>query len=361
MAAVSDLHLGAPGSYFVIPGLQDRLWEGIRQAIGGKKLDLLILNGDVLDLAVSRHHSAYRAGRQFFNELAKTSILDVSRVLYIVGNHDHHLWTVIEEARMCRHFPEIPGERDGLSSYAQHGSAPESGSFCYAGDSPFAGIFPERLHDRLVFAYPFHAYTENSAPATPLRWFFHHGHYFDPYITPLKRDVARMGDLRGLEVANAAYLEALFYYLSWDTEQLEKGLYIVDLLPKYASYASFALRALGLDRSKSQAGVSDWKVGGHDGSEIERVLRNTPWRNKGAGVRERRVFVFGHSHIAGKKIRPEGEYYDLGGWVLESRPNTPIAEQRWARPAFFYRRGSTWGLTEFGLTEADRKHLMEVQ
>lgn len=106
---LSDLHFGQETSLLtnlakassepdageaspVLTGLVDCL-KGILKACGPKDgLPTLILNGDVLDLALSPTKEAAMAFERFIELVmpAKAPLFD--RIVTIAGNHDHHLW-----------------------------------------------------------------------------------------------------------------------------------------------------------------------------------------------------------------------------------------------------------------------------
>lgn len=66
----------------------------------GKTIPFLILNGDILELATSTYPISTTYFRLLLAELAKHNLFD--RVVYLPGNHDHGLWTIIRDT----HFIE---------------------------------------------------------------------------------------------------------------------------------------------------------------------------------------------------------------------------------------------------------------
>src|SRR5208337_2984599 len=95
IAALSDLHLGAPGSYLTLDSVRKKLtaslWENTRGQI-----DKLLLVGDIIDLTLGRTPGPWIEARRFFAEIFAPG-LDIGHVIYIPGNHDHHLWVMLVE------------------------------------------------------------------------------------------------------------------------------------------------------------------------------------------------------------------------------------------------------------------------
>ncbi len=96
---VSDLHLGEEDSIFMdLEGqFQPKVAEKIKNLIASKtdpqKLKYLILAGDAMDLSLASRPQAFKAFRGFlekFYDLFET-------LIYIPGNHDHHIWIALQE------------------------------------------------------------------------------------------------------------------------------------------------------------------------------------------------------------------------------------------------------------------------
>lgn len=113
---MSDMHLGADNSVLTNLGIADRcvdasipsqvlvkLIDCLRKLIS-QNLDgtrpTLILNGDIFEFALSTDNIAAMAFQRFI-ELAmpasRTDRLFADKIIYIPGNHDHHLWESARE------------------------------------------------------------------------------------------------------------------------------------------------------------------------------------------------------------------------------------------------------------------------
>jgi hypothetical protein len=134
---LSDLHLGAPNSLLshVAPGADDVdttepsvvlghviacLDDLLARMNGPDDRPTLVLNGDVLELALADDDEAIGTFRQFVRvALAEPRRFD--RVVYVPGNHDHHLWETSREEAYARHVASRPV--DAPLARAWHASA----------------------------------------------------------------------------------------------------------------------------------------------------------------------------------------------------------------------------------------------
>jgi UDP-2,3-diacylglucosamine pyrophosphatase LpxH len=122
--SMSDLHLGEEDS--VLTNLS--LGEPVPQPNGpgpcmlalvnylhaikgklnqGKPIPYLILNGDILELAISTYPVSTTYFRLFLTELAKRKLFD--RLIYLPGNHDHGLWSLIRDTQFVERLSEQSG------------------------------------------------------------------------------------------------------------------------------------------------------------------------------------------------------------------------------------------------------------
>jgi predicted phosphodiesterase len=66
----------------------------------GQKIKYLILLGDIIDVAVHEESDAFNLANDFFKTPICDSLTFMSffeNVIYIQGNHDHHLWRMLQE------------------------------------------------------------------------------------------------------------------------------------------------------------------------------------------------------------------------------------------------------------------------
>lgn len=110
---LSDIHLGEEDSIwmkFEQDGLAfddqvaSRIKNLIQSGTGQDRIEYLILAGDVLDLSLSSRVEAFKSFRHFLKEFVDL----FTTLVYVPGNHDHHVWFALQEE--ARIFSQI---RDG--------------------------------------------------------------------------------------------------------------------------------------------------------------------------------------------------------------------------------------------------------
>jgi predicted phosphodiesterase len=112
--SLSDMHLGEEDSLLtnlaldrpeIRPGspspclkaLVNYLHAVKRWLNEGRPIPFLVLNGDILELALADYPEAIPTFRVFLSEIALRRICD--RIVFIPGNHDHALWSLIRDSR----------------------------------------------------------------------------------------------------------------------------------------------------------------------------------------------------------------------------------------------------------------------
>lgn len=80
--------------------LRDQMWKGEKP--------VLVLNGDILELALCPMHKAAMAFQCFIKLLKDGRDFMFSRIICLPGNHDHHLWVMTREDQyrdyLCRNW-----------------------------------------------------------------------------------------------------------------------------------------------------------------------------------------------------------------------------------------------------------------
>jgi hypothetical protein len=125
---ISDLHLGAdnslltnlrPGTSEVDPTQPSAVLVQLAECLnslatlnGARRKPTLILNGDALELALALDNKAAMAFERFLEVLFPTNsepLVD-SQIIFIPGNHDHHLWETARETQYAQFLGNIlPG------------------------------------------------------------------------------------------------------------------------------------------------------------------------------------------------------------------------------------------------------------
>jgi UDP-2,3-diacylglucosamine pyrophosphatase LpxH len=107
---LSDLHLGARdsllthvhGSGEIADGPSDVLAafaNGLRETLAGQDKPQLVLLGDALDLGLSPFGDVSKSFLQLVDALFPAGGEDLVRreIIYVAGNHDHHLWRMAQD------------------------------------------------------------------------------------------------------------------------------------------------------------------------------------------------------------------------------------------------------------------------
>lgn len=123
---LSDMHLGADNS--VLTGIQpngidtdtsqpdavlSQLVTCLRELIGhneSKEKPILVLNGDILEMALAETNEAAMVFERFIELIFPKDgeALFDKNMLYIPGNHDHHIWETAREAQYVNFISGIP-------------------------------------------------------------------------------------------------------------------------------------------------------------------------------------------------------------------------------------------------------------
>jgi len=324
IAAISDMHLGAPTSYLTVESVRQRLLRSVVDHAKGH-LDLLVLVGDVIDLTVGRAPEPWVAAREFFAWMG-TWPVDIGRIVYIPGNHDHHVWVMLAE------YMEVLSKIGSLASTPVGGenTNPLLGT-AYPFWTPMHNLFPRELSEKVVFAYPFFYFPET---ITDTRFVFHHGHYFDRQITPLAGFAGkRYRSLAKIEAFNLPYIESLYYLCSWDPLVQKTELFFYDAMVN----GRLSLPGRTAELFNRILGGRGKQLGGCDLRQIDRMME---WIGfKSAQLRANDIWVFGHTHICDEypsSVAPKAlRLFDLGGWLLNHNPSFGNAGA-WSSPAIFY-------------------------
>ena len=89
----------------------------LRALIAENSMDIkptLILNGDIFEFALSTDNLAAMAFQRFLElamPRAKNDRLFAPKIVYIPGNHDHHLWESAREIQYANFLTTIPSEQ----------------------------------------------------------------------------------------------------------------------------------------------------------------------------------------------------------------------------------------------------------
>jgi predicted phosphodiesterase len=321
IVVLSDIHLGDSRSTLQGREVVDELIHELNQ---GKKIDELILLGDILDLAFSPFRLVIDRSRKFFNRIRG---LDIGKIVYIHGNHDFHIWLLHIEKRDIIE----PIRKEGLPEL------PDYISLFSGKKSFFSEVLPQNLEKKVVVRFPNYEFETGG-----IRYLLHHGHQvYGPCVLLMSPGEALhegkgLGDLL---IANSPIIELIYYHLE-RSEEMRKRL--EDAWKKYGSQGAIAVvikelldaRLPKLGRMIVHIIIKLWlwytkkrikKDRGTEIDEIENEIRDY-LTLCGRDAHNPLRFIFGHSHVpGGKKIGNNLTIVNCGSWLKEdSRHNTYV-------------------------------------
>ena len=312
--ALSDLHLGEPES--VLFNSEDRfnliditVKKIIEISKGDKKFDngieQLVLIGDIVDLSVASDEEAYKNAKIFLTSLLDK--VDIDKIIYIPGNHDHHLWVELlkkeygkDNFRDC--FPKIKVDSSILNKEIFIKN-------CLQNNYPA---------ERIEIYYPNYRFETDTA-----FYFFDHGHLFAQALDKLTN--ARMAkSLEDLEDKSYVFMEKVWYKIS--------RYKLIEFF--FDWFRKVKLEFWGSKSIKKTTFREDGKtlLDNYVREKVIWYLREICGiKNE---VKKDFHFVFGHTHHGGRllksdrKVRVNGKFISLwntGGWIVPSEVFSPDA------------------------------------
>jgi len=220
---LSDLHLGARESLLThVHGdgeIADKpskvlmaFANGLSETLSNQKKPQLVLLGDALDLGLSPFGDVSKSFLQLldaFYPLDGPDLFD-REIIYIAGNHDHHLWRIAQDNGFLSALEngQIPGDLDAVTAIFGTPS-----HHCRLMES----LFTRRPHlcDASVrIAYPNWGLFDGGTKRAVV---MHHGHYLDGMYRALSNmraflqdGEARPATMRQLEQENGPWIDFLW-------------------------------------------------------------------------------------------------------------------------------------------------------
>ncbi|MEK7846275.1 MAG: metallophosphoesterase, partial [Nitrospinota bacterium] len=192
--AISDLHLGEP------EGLLNNRGVNITDVVTNKVAELakgdgdfedgieeLILIGDIADLSEATKEEAYTNTKTFLTSLLEK--VQIDKVLYISGNHDHHLWV------------EMLKTYKGKNCYKE--CVPKTGVVIKKPELLMEKCFPTDYKGEVEAHYPFYLLNINSS-----YFLFDHGHLFSNL---LNKWAGAVKSLEEMEDKTYEFMEILWF------------------------------------------------------------------------------------------------------------------------------------------------------
>jgi len=303
---VSDLHLGEEECLLfkknakLLKSFKDKLEKEANKG----KVDELIIIGDLFDLSLASFKDAYNKGKEFFKEIGQIGNLDT--IVYVPGNHDHHIWSlIIEEEQIVKNIRKGKSPEEPLKRVDEEYN------------DTFLNELLKETGKKFLVSYPnlFRKIGEKN-------YLFHHGHLMDRIFTPVET-ILPARDIGELESFNTFWLESLWYHtgqagrlssiVEWGYEEIQDIKKNVEELLKKAG--------------KTIKGI----LKGKEAGELNRQITNYI---KFCVLTKDKIpdnFVFGHTHrketgypldiefnINGEKVERKINICNTGGWHGDS-------------------------------------------
>ncbi len=206
---ISDLHLGKENS-ILNPTFFSWTYmkELVRQMSSVGVIDELILLGDFVDFSLTTLREAYKNAQEFFNIIGKLE--NIKEIIYIPGNHDHHLWIELVETKdiiekISKGY--IPAHID---TYVEN---MVDRTFGNNGESIFLhSLLPLRKDGtkiQLKVKYPHHSRAFGDKKR---QYLFTHGHYLEDMFKATNL-LLEPSSLAELESFNCLWLEGFWYHM----------------------------------------------------------------------------------------------------------------------------------------------------
>lgn len=316
--ALSDLHLGVPESLLYSIG-QEREVNALEctvqkiaelaKADSDSGLDSgveeLILIGDIVDLSESEDEAAYTNTRIFLDAVVKA--VAVEKIVYIPGNHDHHLWVDLLRAA-----------NGGIPYWA---CSPKVSLTPLPVVDPFRNAcLPRDVYDSPI-DIPVEVYYPNYRIDTVHTCFlFDHGHLFSNTIEQLT-DAEEAFSLEEVEERSWQLMERIWYETKGSLRERVYGW----------------IRNIGLSLEHSARGTTfqEDSTPVLDEGSRPRILRYLETVCYPLGDMEHDFhFIFGHTHHGGRLLRADRKFrvhrhfitiWNTGGWIVPSKIFSPDA------------------------------------
>ncbi|MHA2008473.1 MAG: metallophosphoesterase [Promethearchaeota archaeon] len=183
--AISDTHLGEDTSFLSFPRGRQILREELCKAFGNGaqfQIDELILLGDIPDTSLSSISQVITQTNAFIQTIE--SAANISKVVYIPGNHDHTLWTDYVKLRYGTDIEYRVTDHEGelivdQNQVIDHQACKDLSTvfFGYPYGQPWETLQSRTPFDFLV-ANPIYAVKENNRT-----YVFTHGTHFKGVVT----------------------------------------------------------------------------------------------------------------------------------------------------------------------------------
>jgi len=342
----------------------------LRELIGrneGKQKPTLVLNGDILEMALAETNEAAMVFERFIELIFPKDgeALFDKNILYIPGNHDHHIWETARETQYVNFIDRIPaGTRLEIPWHTTKMFSPDLVRGYFLTD--LIQRYPHLKDTVISIIYPNYAVVSSDGQKCVI---FNHGHYVESLYSLMSTlntmvfpDRKRPTVVYDLEAENFAWIDffwstmgrsggvgrdiGLIYDKLQDEKQVEKmianlsaGLVEKYNAPKWiAGVETQGLtwlldiilgRMAGLERNKPAQLLSPDAQQGLQSYMEGPLLEQIRVENK-QSIPSDITFIFGHTHKPFSQDMSFTGYpkwmkvYNSGGWVVDTVQREPI-------------------------------------
>ena len=383
VVCLSDLHLGEEDSLLTAlePGsdrcdvrrpspVLEQLVACLRDLVGRNRgpRPVLVLAGDVLELAFGSFTQALLCFERFLELVIPPGRELVSEIVYVPGNHDHHVWEIARETRFVQRVlasvePGAPSAEVHATPLFDHDGIPSFTLSTVA--RRVRGVGPGDPLDRPIHVvYPNLGFLD---PGSDRCLVVHHGHYAERLYHLLSEalgwldpDRSRPETVDRIEAENFAWIDFVWSLLGRsgeageDVEEIYKRLldpgtrarFLDRLSERIATSVDVplvpgdrleqAVIRLGLGRvagtvsgPRSDRGPDPWA---EIGPGLERYVFGPTLRqlrDELGRVPRELAFAFGHTHkpfersVGDERAGERVEVYNTGGWTVDSVEPAP--------------------------------------
>ncbi|HEY0545784.1 MAG TPA: metallophosphoesterase [Pyrinomonadaceae bacterium] len=376
---LSDMHLGAQNSLLsnlttdcsdtdprVASPILVQLIECLRSLISqneSAEKPTLILNGDILELALTTDNEAAMVFERFIEQIypAQGERL-FQKIIYLPGNHDHHLWETAREAQYIQFITHSDSQKQPGSLLKIPWHTTKMFDPGYVPATFLEGIirrYPHLGQEQVYTAYPNYALVKDDSCAL-----FSHGHFIESMYMMMSDLRCMMFPTQGMpcsvydiESQNFAWIDFFWSTMGrsgevgvdvervYDALQSEKAVkqvvaniaegldkkfdlpgwdwfdkkIIAGLLDFFLFHVAHLERADPSSYDLTQAGWQGLR------SYLEGAVLNQIKQEKDANIPPHFTFVFGHTHTPFQKdlmdlegYHPGMHIYNTGGWVVDT-------------------------------------------
>ena len=389
---LSDLHLGSESSVLtavdpntletdiqqksaVLVSLVECLKEILCDHSGAKKPSL-VLAGDVLELALATTNIAASVFTQFLELLLEDGELPVDRtIVYVPGNHDHHLWETARERQYASYvseptteipFKKVPWHSTHLFPWREELRVKNRDVESFLLTTLAKRVAPS-TNLRVLAMYPNFGLlsSDNKSRCTVV----HHGHFTESiyYLMTELRKIVFPGrdhpeEIWDVEAENFAWIEFLWGTLGRSGEVGKDVELVYDIL-KSKKATRRLIRKLAISVPKRfghpwwvwwiespiigllltflawrfrqlEREAPDWPLSDESRKRLDqyigRYVQGQLRRECKDGLPDHLTFAFGHTHKPFEKVlcvpsvQAPVHVYNMGGWVVDSIHTAPL-------------------------------------